>query len=713
MDDGLYTKPGLERARLALALALGAVAGEAMAATSAAAGAGLSGAHALLSGVLCGLLLLVPGAPLGIGAALFVGWGAFGALTHAARQALGGPEASGAVALASLGACLGLVVLMGMPVSEALFDAMSARFAAFSTNAAILALALLVLPLGIPLGRALAFGGARLGRAPLAARLMRPWLGALLLAALLLTLGARLLPLRYLAAPVTALLALSVALAWRVRAPRARHLGWVIAPPLLLLVLALPSVVLIEAAPAPVQDVLLYRTPFLSLALGGAHRALDRDGDGYSPFLVGGDCDDRDPKVHFGAPDVPGNGVDENCSGRDARRYRPAPPPTASAPAAAPMNHVLILIDALRADHLSHAGYARPTTPNIDRFRDQATWFKYAYTPSPTTRFAMGSLFTGLHPLRLPHKPGRGNRFRLLSKADTVAERLAKAGYDRVGYSISYVVQHNKGTGQGFRLWKTPWPDKDWKKVRGEAAPITNEAALKFLKQKRNTDEKPFHLFLHYRCTHDPYVKHDEWDYGDRDVDRYDSALNYCDQHIGALLEALAARDDYDRTVVALFADHGELFGDHGLTNHGNSLFEADVRVPLLLRVPGHARRTVEVPVSLADLAPTLLETAGIEAPQGLDGWSLLPLLSEGADEGPWRARPLFLYTDVKRGSAHYLSAGVLRWPLKAIRDLKTGHRALYDVRADPGEIRDLSVSMGARLDQLDEEIESILGARY
>jgi arylsulfatase A-like enzyme len=467
---------------------------------------------------------------------------------------------------------------------------------------------------------------------------------------------------------------------------------------------ALAGVASLGSFPTSAQSAVLYTAPWTGNLAAMIWRATDADRDGYSPYLLGGDCDDRDEAIRPGARDVPANGLDENCSGADAIRYVPPRPPRSVRPAGLPSrpNIVLLQIDALRPDHLGFAGYERPTSPHLDRFRETATWFENAYTPAPSTRFAMTSMFTGYDARRAPHHDLGGNQFRLDPRAQTVAEELAPIGYDTLGYTISYVLHHNQGLGQGFRLWDTPWPVDDWERTYPIAAELTTQAVGEYLRSMPEDGSRPFMLFAHYRCTHDPYFTYERWDYGEADVDRYDSALNYCDDEIGKVLDQLDRRGDADRTVIAIFSDHGELFGEHGTTNHGNTLYETDVRILMLLRVPGVSVRSVRVPVSLSDLAPTILELAGRPVRPDLDGWSLLVHLSGDAPDDP-AARPLFLFTDLWRANVHIEATAVLRWPYKYIRNSQTGAEQLYDVAADPEEEDDLAAGQIRVRDELAE----------
>jgi arylsulfatase A-like enzyme len=689
---------------------MGAALGEGAVAAAMAAQMGLTVGLAALACLWGAALMLAPAALGGAALAWVLHAAGPRRLGRALQSSLGGGEPGHAgtaavlVVLALAGGVLG-----GAWAGDRLIAHLRADFAAAAVAGVSVLLAGALLGVAAAVAPAVAKGwlGAerRLGRV---GALLSPASVAAFAAVALIAALVWWLPVEFAVAPGGAALAMAASLSRRLRGTvaRLRRRWW---PAFALVALAFASWPLLHLAPPPVRQVLGTAVPYTSLGLGAAAQVFDRDGDGHAAPPFGHDCDDTDASIHPGAIDIPADGIDQSCSGADARAYELPKPPPWWRPTQLPerSNVVLIVLDALRVDRTGFAGNDRALTPHLDRFRRSSTWFRWAYAPSPRTSFSLSSVLTGRYLQGLPVRKDAGNRFVLEPGAQTVASRLQKAGYDTVAFTLPYLFHHTEGIGAGFRVWESPWPVDEWREHFGKSDPITTQASIAYLRTVPEDGRRPFFLLAHYHCAHEPYVRHAEWDFGPSRADRYDSSVAQCDHHVGRLLEALDARADADRTAVLVMADHGELLGEHGFTAHGRTLFEPEVRVPLLLRLPGpRPQPTVHRPVVLTDVAPTLLDLAGITPPRSMQGWSLLSQLYPAQEPFPERA--VFLYTQMRRGSAVYEGQGLLVHPLKYVRDVRSGAVELYDVVADPAEAHNLAAERSADSHRLGVMLEAL-----
>ncbi|HEX6275876.1 MAG TPA: sulfatase-like hydrolase/transferase, partial [Polyangiaceae bacterium] len=328
---------------------------------------------------------------------------------------------------------------------------------------------------------------------------------------------------------------------------------------------------------------------------------------------------------------------------------------------------LLVTIDALRADHVGAYGYARKTTPNLDRLAREGALFERAYTATPHTSYAVASLMTGkyMRPLLLQ---GMG------ADSDTWAGLLRTYGYRTAAFyppAIFFIDPMH------FDDMKRRSLDFEYRWV--EFA----EGAERFGQIDRYLagapGDRPLFVWVHLFGPHEPYEAHPEHPFGDRDIDRYDSEVAKADATLGRIVDAFVRKRP--RAAVVVTADHGEEFGDHGGRYHGTSVYEEQVRVPLVVWAPGAVRpkRSREA-VELVDVLPTVLGALDIPKPPRLRGQDLGPLLAGvRADE------PGTVYAETE----DYALLG--KGPLRLVCARRLGACQLFDIERDPGQKRDLS----------------------
>ena len=412
------------------------------------------------------------------------------------------------------------------------------------------------------------------------------------------------------------------------------------------------------------------------------------------------------------------------------------------------MNVVVIVIDTLRADHLSCYGYERETSPEIDRFAETAVLFEQAICPAPWTMSSTSSLLSSLYPLTHGLYHASANR-PLPESIVTLPEAL---GDDWVtgGFVANDLLAPETRINQGFDTYElvtTPHrPDP-----HADAADKVNGRALPWIRDNR--DER-FFLYLHYMDPHDPYTDPAEhhrefdpdytgsfnghighyfktmaqerrrrpWPIEERDLEnmiaRYDGEIRYVDAYVREVLDELATLGLDDRTIVVITADHGEQFLEHGGLKHGTSIYQEEVRVPLLVHVPGVTTkpRRVPTPVATLDLYPTLLDLVDIEAPPELDGKSLADAIRAAGSALPARE----VRTETSHGWNWAADGSLVRnksWIGAVIRDNQkmiatvddevSAPDELYDLASDPGETKNLASDDAERTTELRGAVES------
>jgi len=384
-------------------------------------------------------------------------------------------------------------------------------------------------------------------------------------------------------------------------------------------------------------------------------------------------------------------------------------------------NVLVLVIDALRPDHLGCYGYARATSPTLDALAQRGVLFADATSASTYTRAAVASIFASVHPAA--HGVfSQGRQVEVLSdEYTTLAETLKARGYRTAAFMPNPSLHRSFNFGQGFDLY-----DDDLMTSEGpahevyETARKINDRALRWLRGGR---EKPFFAYLHYRDVHAPYMPPPPYDamfpraaagrpltraeYGSQPVDirsprrfrdldsyigQYDGEIRYTDDRLAELLDTLDKEGFLDETVLFVTADHGEGFLEHGAWTHGTDVYEELTRVPLLLVLPHgkHAGRRVEAPVQTIDIYPTVLALLGSRIPAELQGKSLFDAIEGDADPH----RPVFSEARVPRskrlvGRGQIVAVRADGW--KLIFNRTTGRTELYHLAEDPAERNDLS----------------------
>jgi arylsulfatase A-like enzyme len=490
---------------------------------------------------------------------------------------------------------------------------------------------------------------------------------------------------------IAAIAAVGPALAWllarRLPAGRGRTAG-AAAGAFAFVAIVLLSVSASEAA----RKAGVARAGLVAPTLTVGRALLDRDRDGYAGWLGGGDCDDRDSATHPEALDLPGDGVDSDCDGQDAAEGVPPAATMAEVPASVPrdLNLIFLTIDTLRADHLSCYGYGRPTSPEIDRLAAEGTLFENGWAHAPSTRYSMPALASGRWPSAIDWDesiwwPRMGRDVR------TVAESLHDDGYATGGlFSFNYFAP---GDRRGFERGMDVYSAERGAlhvavngpmESRGSSSREMTDDAIAFVDAHK---DRKFFLWLHYYDPHLSYEPHAEVpSFGTSRPDLYDGEIRFTDLHLGRLLARLKELGLWERTAVVLTGDHGEGFGEHGVTEHGFDLYAPQTRVPFIVRVPGLPAGRTTVPAGHVDVAPTLINLARGKAEPSFIGRSLVPDLG-GAKPADGGKRWVFQEVTSERGKKRALVTATHHLIWNWVPENTT---ECYDRVRDPGETRDL-----------------------
>ena len=340
-------------------------------------------------------------------------------------------------------------------------------------------------------------------------------------------------------------------------------------------------------------------------------------------------------------------------------------------------NLMVIIVDALRGDAFHSAGYHRNLTPFLDNWAKQdAVSFRKAYSQGGGSFAAFPFLVAGRSRFGL-YGPDlyQENLFHKIARAEGIQHYMVMKGF---GPRSIFPPRHPV-----IEL-VIPSAESDRRTATAdEVFESAQEAISKLASGER------FLCFLHLMDVHnDLWRKPGGIDFGNSPRDLYDNNLSYLDRAVERFVNWLKAKNIYDRTVILFTADHGEQFWEHGASLHGHTLYEEEIRIPMILVVNRFQKRFEDIPVIAADMAPTIAELAGYEIDPPYDdphmGISIVPLLLNG-DPAPYLKRDIVGRASFKR---RYFLFRDWRWKFIYFAELDL--LQLFDVVADPLETKNL-----------------------
>jgi arylsulfatase A-like enzyme len=359
-------------------------------------------------------------------------------------------------------------------------------------------------------------------------------------------------------------------------------------------------------------------------------------------------------------------------------------PPSVSLPEAPngkPWNVVLIVVDTLRADAVppgrrkGRRSSARRDTPFLNKWVRTAFRFRTNYAQATRTNRSMPAMFRSLHPHEHPHRNGQ-----------PLGETMAALGRTPVAVVPNIIFEGRESRARqllrGFEYVDT------YDKLDQQSQLERTRALLTKVK------DRPFFAWLHYYAMHAPGFDGRSLEKSDGSMRaRYVRSLRWTDKQIGSLIEELETQGLAEHTIVILAADHGESLGANGVARHGPTVYEEEIRTPLIVSIPGLRGRELEVPVGNVDILPTLLNIIGVPRDPRHRGRSLIPLFVDEEKEGSWDRD---YYMENSQGSI----VAAVHGEQKLIYDTEAGVFHRYDVAEDPKEKKDLfGLDAGADLE--------------
>jgi arylsulfatase A-like enzyme/cytochrome c-type biogenesis protein CcmH/NrfG len=343
------------------------------------------------------------------------------------------------------------------------------------------------------------------------------------------------------------------------------------------------------------------------------------------------------------------------------------------------LNVLLVTIDTLRADHLGCYGDAAAATPTLDGLAARGVRFETALAQAPLTGPSHATILTGLTP------PGHGFRnnsgFAVPAGVHLAAETFKSAGYDTAAFISGFPLDRRFGFNRGFDTYDDHLPrgnDRRRTPYVERFADATTEAVLQWLTHRK--EGSPWFLWVHYYDPHAPYEPPADL-LARFKATPYDGEVAFVDRELQRVLTALSTRGDAGRTLTVVTADHGESLGEHGEGTHGLFVYDATLRVPLIVAGPGIPAGKVSKTVARSiDILPTLLDYSGLRAPAPPDGRSLRAAAEgEEMSDAPAYAESLYPQLELGWAPLHAMRLGRFKF-------IEAPRAELYDIQSDGRE---------------------------
>ena len=375
-------------------------------------------------------------------------------------------------------------------------------------------------------------------------------------------------------------------------------------------------------------------------------------------------------------------------------------------------NIIFITIDTLRPDHMSCYGYHRNTSPNIDRFAEDAMLFENCFSHAPETRLSFASILSGF----LPFETRIPQTVQLAKNVTVIPEILSSLGYETAAVMSNYVMRKKWGWGRGFRIYDDTMNQRELvRKWPEKTAENTTNGAIKILKRLA---DNTFFMWIHYQDPHGPYTPPQQysklfWDPADKEprnikvnkslygkggipsyqklpntanyhyyVSQYDAEIRYADTEFKRLIDSIKQLGLYDDSLIMFSSDHGEGMGEHNYYfAHGDYLYNHQTHVPLIIKHGSELRGKRTDFVQHLDIVPTLLNVAGSTSEGRFRGYDLRN------PDAPQRE----IYAETRPGKAgKNLKLSLIYDGFKLIYTPFKKQHELFDIKADRWEEHDL-----------------------